>query len=159
MTGKEFIQDYLIDGIGDLVETKPFFAFTLMALGIEFLGKCLNTNDWDYSNSTSDFNAAINSYDPLKKYVCNDIDLYHNLRCGLAHFFMVKPKIKLGPDGNNLGTSPIQIGCKEFYKDFRQACEDAINNKGVDIKKNIEDEFYDESDGITSNTISNSTTI
>lgn len=161
MTVKDFINKYFIEEIGSLVEERPFVSFVLMAIGIEFLGKCLNANDWDDKNEKSGktFDDAIQHFDSLMKYQVIP-DLYHSLRCGLAHRLMVKGQIILSPNKNDLIGPTFTIGCKDFYSDFRQACIDTINNKNGMIKKNLCEEYDIEIDGITGSTqTANSTVI
>lgn len=155
MIVKDFINKYFIEEIGSLVEERPFVSFVLMAIGIEFLGKCLNTNDWDEKKEISGdtFDNAIKSFDSLKKYQAIP-DLYHSLRCGLAHRLMVKGHIILSPDQNNLTDPNYTIGCKEFYEDFKQACLDAIDDKSGVIKKNLNEEYDVEVGELTGSTTS-----
>lgn len=160
MTVKDFINKYFIEEIGSLVEERPFVSFVLMSIGIEFLGKCLNTNDWDDKNERSGktFDNALQQFDSLKKYQAIP-DLYHNLRCGLAHRLMVKGHVILTPDQNNLTGPDYTIGCKEFYNDFKQACLDAIANKNGLIKKNHNEVYNFEASGMTGSTQVAKTTV
>ena len=153
MTVKDFINKYFIEEIGSLVEERPFVSFVLMAIGIEFLGKCLNTNDWDDKKEMSGktFDHAIQQFDSLKKYQAIP-DLYHSLRCGLAHRLMVKGQIILSTEQNNFSGPDYTIGCKEFYNDFRQACMDAIENKNGMVRKNLDKEYNIEVGGMTGST-------
>lgn len=161
MIVRDFIGKYFIEEIGSLVEDHPFVALTLMSIGVEFLGKCLNPNPWNdpSERSGATFGNAINSFGSLNKYSVV-IDLYHNLRCGLAHRLMVQGQIILSPNKNDLIGPTFTIGCKDFYSDFRQACIDTINNKNGMIKKNLGEEYDIEIDGITGSTqTANSTVI
>ena len=154
MIVSDFIQKYLIDRIESLIDDYPFESFILMSIGIEFLGKCLNNNPWDdwkMKKPSDTFDDAIKSYPTLTKYTSIPF-LYHNLRCGLAHRFMVKGNINLCPDKNDLTNTIITIGCKELYADFRRACLDAINNKNGMIKKNMAEEYDIEIDSVTGST-------
>lgn len=150
MTVKEFINKYFIEEVGSFVDEHPFVSFALMAIGVEFLGKCLNTNDWDDKNEKSGktFDSAIQQFDSLKKYSAIP-DLYHSLHCGLAHRLMVKGHVILSPDHNNIIGPDFIIGCKEFYDDFKQACQDAVDNKNGIIKKNLNEEYDIEKKGFT----------
>ena len=42
MKPKEFIQKVLIDEVDKIIEHHPYIAFSIMTIGIEFLGKCIN---------------------------------------------------------------------------------------------------------------------
>ena len=58
---KEFIKAVLIDELGILTETNPYISFIMMGIGIEFLGKCINStlNGWNIKNrSKEDFEKA-----------------------------------------------------------------------------------------------------
>lgn len=84
--------------------------------------------------------------------------MYHSLRCGLAHRLMVKGQIVLSPDQNNLTGPDYTIGCKEFYNDFKQACQDAIANKNGMIKKNLSEGYNIEVSELTGSTTTSSLT-
>lgn len=159
MIVSDFIKKYFIEEIGSLVEDHPFVALTLMSIGVEFLGKCLNPNPWHdpSERSGATFKNAVNSFGSLNKYSVVT-GLYHNLRCGLAHRLMVQGQIILGSDKNNLTCPIFTIGCKDFYADFKQACLDAINNKNGLIKKNLCEEYNIEIGDITGSTQTANTT-
>ncbi len=44
---KQFIETVLIKEIGELTNTNPYLSFVLIGIGIEFLGKCLDSNEND----------------------------------------------------------------------------------------------------------------
>ncbi len=151
----EYIEKFLIKEIGELVETHPFQAFTLMATGIEFLGKCLNESKWDTSNQSSDdFKAAVEKLGSLEKY--KDIEnLYNKLRCGLAHLGIPKIGVTLSPDKNILDANPIILGCKDFFDDFKSACVEIIEDPKSQVKKKMDEEYASIIGGVTSSTVSN----
>ena len=161
MIVSDFIKKYFIEEVGFLVNEHPFVAFAIMSIGVEFLGKCLNNNPWDdwkFKKTIDSFDDAVKTYESLAKYISIP-HLYHNLRCGLAHRFMIDGTIKLGSDKNDLTSIDMTIGCKEFYDDFKQACLDAINNKNGMIRKNLGEEYNIEIDGITGSTKTANTTV
>lgn len=123
-SGKEFIREYLIDKIEKLKDSDPYIAFLMMSIGIEFLGKCLNKKKkWDTEDrSKKDFNLAISSLNSLNKY--QGWDLYHKLRCGLAHTMMVKSGLEIKDKGTSTSTC---VSCEGFYNDFKAACEEVMN--------------------------------
>jgi hypothetical protein len=47
MKPKEFIEVVLINELGEIVSHKPYISFALMAVGLEFLGKCIDTDEQD----------------------------------------------------------------------------------------------------------------
>ena len=150
---KMFIQEYLIEKIERIKDTEPFFAFTLMSIGIEFLGKCLNEeNEWDKNRKFGqDFDLALTEIPSLKPYKIYN-DLYHNLRCGLAHNMMVKGSLLLSDHGENSKTG---ISCDAFYNDFKQACEYIMTQASLPVKNLNETyltEYPDEFKATTGNT-------
>ena len=147
ITVREFIKEYLIDQIGEIKEKYPYLAFLLMSVGIEFLGKCQSSDDWNAnkSNSKQDFGKGLN-IKPLDVY--KNLDLYKNLRCGLAHSLLTKGQLALSNKGEKSA-----INCDEFYEKFKEACEQVINGKkdenkkiyingNIEIKKDLDDIFF-----------------
>ena len=155
MIVREFIQCFLIDEIGMLKKEHPFHAFTLMATGIEFLGKCLSTYEWDVDGkSREEFNLALNNLNSFNKYRGID-QLYNKLRCGLAHLGIPKIGIKLDRESNSISDTSVVLGCEEFYEDFRNACIEIIENKNNNIKKNLNEDYAKIDGTITGRTESN----
>lgn len=157
MTGKDFIQKHLIDELGNITKDYPFHAVALMAIGIEFLGKCLIANpDWkdtDGKKHKDVFDAALDKYDPLIKYKAIN-GLYYDLRCSFAHHFMVEGDLTLSNNGSNdLAVKQIDYQC--LFENFKKACEIAISNTNGLIKKNLDEDYSDECGGITGATNSN----
>ncbi len=60
MLPKDFIQMVLIEGIGDVVKRHPYISFALVAIGIEFLGKCLliEKNEWHNINASKAYESG-----------------------------------------------------------------------------------------------------
>ena len=116
----------VIDNMDIIVRERPYHAFPLLAIIIELLGKCLNENqDWQhFEHGGGDFKKALEC-DSLKKYINLDFSLYDVLRCGMAHAFMPKERIKLTPDNNDLANNII--GCKELYEDIITAWNSIVN--------------------------------
>lgn len=155
MIVREFIQKFMIDDIGRLVDSHPFHSFVLMSIGIEFLGKCLRDGDWDdpNRNATEDFNNAISELYSFTKY--RNIDgLYDKLRCGLAHLSVPKNGIKLDREGNDISSSPIILGCREMYEDFKSACNEVLEDKEGKVKKDLTKDYL-----VIDNTTTGSTVI
>lgn len=137
ITVKDFIEDYLIAKIGEIKDDQPYFAFVLMAIGIEFLGKCQNNvSDWNYytkGQPKRDFNKGM-KLAPLKKYKSRN--LYDSLRCGLAHSLSTKG-LALSDKKNKKS-----ISCDEFYADFVAACNEVLSGRVPMPKKNLSDIFF-----------------
>lgn len=162
---KQFIKEYLIKRIGKLRKDFPFESFILISVGIEFLGKCLQkdfgrakvTKGNKHNTPKDDFNLAIKDFCTLKKYMAIP-ELYHNLRCGLAHRYMLNGEnIELGKDKNDLVKRPYLIGCSDFYKDFKVACLCLLYCKcSAVVKENINSKYMSIKDSITASTKSDS---
>ena len=141
MNVREFIQKFMIEDIGKLVDSHPYHSFLLISIGIEFLGKCLNGNEWDDpNNSTNDFNNAIKDLRSFAKYR-SITELHDKLRCGLAHLNAPKKGILLDKDGNDLSASPVILGCRELYEDFKSACNEVLEDKEGKVKKDMNKEY------------------
>lgn len=143
---KQFIKKVLINNISDLVSNEYYWlSFTLMAIGIEFLGKCIDINqkDWNKGKSKDNFERAINNleafntYRPyLKKYGYNIWDSYRN---GFAHSFVPKRLITLSSGKNGMthfkeykdekGNSKLNFKCEILYNDFKNACNEVIKKR------------------------------
>lgn len=127
----DFIQTVLIKELGELVDTHPYLSFVLIGIGIEFMGKCIDTNltDWNVSGrSKCDFENAIKTIPSLKRYetYLTSHQMYSSFRCGLAH--AVSPKVQItlsskqemGHLIENNGRLNLKI--EDFYQDFKDAC-------------------------------------
>lgn len=68
-TVKNVIEDWM-NGLNDIVEKQPFMSFSLIATGIEFLGKCLDyKTPWNQTGlSEIHFKYAVHKLDALKEY-------------------------------------------------------------------------------------------
>lgn len=154
VTVRVFIKKYLIGQIKEIKNNHPYFAFLLMAVGIEFLGKCQNEHDWDdykLIQPRENFNNGLNLA-PLKKYA--NLDLYDKLRNGLAHSLLIKQGINVSE-----GDCANALNSNTFYSDFEAACNLVLNAKddgsgkimtadGIEIKKNLDAKFFTIEDGV-----------
>ena len=120
--------------IEEIKDEHPYFAFLLMAVGIEFLGKCINEDEeWQTSGkSRADFNRGL-SIGPLNKYSGSTPDLYECLRCGLVHALTPSGGIVLSNSDKN-----VNLNCDSFYSDFVEACLMVIERKVVIPKKDLD---------------------
>ncbi len=134
---KDFIKSVLISEFGSMIDEHPYISFIVMGIGIEFLGKCINStlSDWNVSGrSKKDFENAIKTIPSLQKYesILTTHDLYGSFRCGLAH--AVSPKIKITLSSKNEKghmveeSGRLNLKVENFYGDFKSACEYVINN-------------------------------
>jgi len=135
---KEFIQAVFINDLsGIMAIDKPYISFMVMAIGIEFLGKCISlSQEWDEERvSRMRFEEAIKNIPALHSYIPllkenNNYDLYVSLRCGLAH--AAKPKYEITLSSKNerahLVTQDgrVNLKCEDFFADFVAACREVI---------------------------------
>lgn len=128
----DFIQTVLINEIGELSDSHPYISFILMGIGIEFLGKCIDTTltDWNVSGrSKQDFEDAIKNIPSLKKYepYLTSHQMYNSFRCGLTH--AVSPKVQITLSSKQEMAHLIEhngrlnLKVEDFYSDFKDACE------------------------------------
>ena len=155
LTIKEQIDNYF-EGIEQIKKEFPYHAFVLLVPMIEFLGKCLNTDDMENSSNggTADFNAALKNYASLKPYDSqfnrNDAKaLYGILRCGLLHSLFFKEGISLDSGSNDFDKNII--GLESFYNDIKTAWNDAKSG-AVEVKKNLDADVFDIDSNITGRT-------
>jgi hypothetical protein len=135
ITPKEFIQQVLINEVGEIHEKFPYISFATMAIGIEFLGKCLNSEeDWNKPNQSKiDFEYAINNLTPFEKYrdFLSEFELWTSLRNGFLHSFVPKNKLTLSSKDEmehlRKHNGKLNLKCEDLYSDFKSACEDVLN--------------------------------
>ncbi len=140
VTVKEYITQLPTD-IKPFVDNHPYFAFFIIASGIEFLGKCINDKkDWQEEKmSRTDFQNAINQLDSFANYRnylkgmnTDQIDLYSSLRCGLLHAMLPKSNILLMRGCEPLSLDPnrkLLLSVETLYNDFCKACSEILSSK------------------------------
>jgi len=134
ITPKEFIQQVLINEVGEIHERFPYISFATMAIGIEFLGKCLsNEEDWNkQGNSKTDFEFAINNLNSFEKYrdFLGEYELWTSLRNGFLHSFVPKNKLTLSSKDEmehlKEHNGKLNLKCEDLYSDFKLACEEVL---------------------------------
>jgi len=153
MTARTFIQKVLIHEIEEVVKISPWIGFVAMSSAIEFLGKCIDSENplnWDKSDrSRQDFEMAISELNGLSRYRSLirpsgltkeqkesevHFDIYKELRCGMLHAFAPKGKITLshGPDEQRTTIHPngtVNFNATELFEEFKKACEDVISRE------------------------------
>jgi len=150
MMPKDFIKTVLINEVGEIASTHPYISFATMAIGIEFLGKCLNSQEkWNTTGqSKDDFELAVNrlnSLSPYRPLLLNN-KLWDSLRNGFSHSFVPKTPITLSSKDEAehlVETKPgrMNLKCENFYEDFKNACQEVIDmhfNSGKMTKPLIE---------------------
>ena len=135
MKPKEFIDTVLINEVGAIHLQYPYISFAMIAIGIEFLGKCLNNyENWNEpKRSEKDFELAINSLKSFEKYrpLLTSHKLWTSLRNGFLHSFVPKNTLTLSSKdelAHLVAVTPTKINlrCEDFYKDFKGACQEVI---------------------------------
>lgn len=155
MTKIEFIENSLIVEIGRIKDDYPYWAFLLMSVGIEFLGRILNKrSDEDSGKSKYDFCYAIHNIKALKEYrdytstphmdpngqpfydspskflfkSAPEKDFYIQLRCAFAHNLQMGRGIVLDNScEKHLLENSVRLGVHAFYDDFKKACEEILS--------------------------------
>lgn len=155
MTTKKVIQQVLIGEVGQIIEKRYYYlSFIPLAIGIEFLGKCLRDDqDWHHyqpGSSRANFKKALEELMPKYKSLDDKYDLYDKLRNGFAHAFISKPGIilsnrelaqKEGYKHLDEVNGDLALVSEDLYEDFKKACEKVILTKfGSDNK--VEKRFF-----------------
>lgn len=154
MNVKEFIKKVFLDEYKRLIYDYRFhyISFSLIALGIEFLGACLDEHDFSTTkHSGKRFRNAITELFPLQYQRFNNkgnpYDLCNNLRNVFAHQFRPGPRIGLTHRDESIkyGTRHLQIQgnqlilvAEDLYEDFESACKEIIrriDNKLIEHPK------------------------
>lgn len=135
MTPKEFIQQVLINEVGEIHLKYPYISFATIAIGIEFLGKCLsNEEDWNKSGQSKiDFEYAINNLTSFTKYrpLLTSHGLWTSLRNGFLHSFVPKNTLTLSSKDEMAHliehSGKMNLKCEDMYLDFKSACEEVLS--------------------------------
>lgn len=124
---KDFLEKVLIEDLSDVVESHPYYAFSILCEIIEVLGKSMDTEpDWHKNtNRYQPFVKAL-SLPSLQKYNIKQMRFYEKVRCGLLHAGIPENGIILTKEQNDLAN--LKIGCKELYEDVKKAWKYIDNN-------------------------------
>ncbi len=134
ITPKQFIQNVLISELESLNKTNPFVALSLMAIGTEFLGKCIDpaNEKLDKGSSVFFFQKAIFSLESFKAYksFAKRYNFRNSMRNGFAHNLLPINNISLSskdPAKHLVVTKNIlNINIEDFFNDFKNACNEVI---------------------------------
>ena len=145
MTAKDFLEKQIIPDIQSLVREKPYVAFALISIGIEFLGKGLQVNkswDDDSTKASYSFNLAIKKlFSTEYQRYSKDNKLYHSFRCGFAHNLLQKPDIALHSTGDNyIKDGIIHLSCEKVFEDFNSAATKLLREEKYKAK--MDHEFF-----------------
>lgn len=124
---REFIENELYGVLDLLIKDGKhvYFAFEVIATGIEFLGACLDPYKFEDSHhSKARFINAINTFSSLNKYA--KFNLYDKLRCGMCHVLLPKLGLKLARECSELSQNSDTLYIGSFYYDFRNACSELL---------------------------------
>lgn len=153
MNVKEFINQVFLNEYRRLIHDYGFhyISFSLVALGIEFLGACIDKHEFDKKwESRRRFKKAIKELFPPEYHPFingGDYDLYDNLRNGFAHQFRPGPKVGLTHKWESVqyGTEHLKkthgqlvLVSEDLYKDFEAACKKVIgkiDNRSIEHQK------------------------
>jgi hypothetical protein len=135
---KQFIQVVFIHDLGGMIDQKFFYnSFFIMGVGIEYLGKCIDTKTvWNKEGgSRVSFENAVKNLKSLKKYEPflsgkGKFDLYRSLRCGMAHSSAPSYEITFSSQNETAhlveANGRLNLKCEDFFADFKAACEEII---------------------------------
>lgn len=141
MLPRQFIRGVLVEEIGDVVPDHPYLAFALIGIGIEYLGRALDTSHtWDYvypRTAVKPFDLAIDRLFPARYRAQR---LRDPLRNGLLHFYAPKAGLRLArladagvrrriarsnhPYVDSAGSVTLVI--EYLFGDFRDACDQVV---------------------------------
>lgn len=135
MTPLELMDTIFLNEYGSIVYKSKhhYISFSLIAQGIEFLGRCLDDKhgfDWEDSVNKRDysgkvFRKAIEDLFPAKyrKFAIkgSKFDLYKNLRCGLIHKLVPNSPIGLThrEESNRFNTEHLQVKKDNFGNEIQ----------------------------------------
>ena len=169
MEKKYSVIDWLIHlskSFKDIGATDPFCAIWLIACGIELMGECIHTASCGSSNgSRTKFDVAINTIPAFQEYRSYPENLYHDLRCGLAHTAAPDGGLLLKRKGKNEFNLPSKrniISFEQLAADFSAAVQQLQSNM-VNVPEGRLESYYisiiedaeDIEGGITGSTNSN----
>ena len=95
MNPKDFIQQVFLAELSQIAEKHHFISFSLVGLGTEFLGACLDNYDFEERNlSDLRFRGAVKALYPHSYHPYADL-LASHLRNGFAHQFRPGTRLEL----------------------------------------------------------------
>lgn len=138
MTAKQFIEQVLLAEFSQIARDYHYISFSLIALGTEFLGACLDNYDFgEQKLSALRFRSAVQELYPTDYHRYADL-LAKNLRNGFAHQFRPGPSLELSkrseaPLRNWSHLQPTKEGrvcliAEDLYEDFARACRSVTHD-------------------------------
>jgi hypothetical protein len=137
MTVREFITEVFLNEYKRLVTAGfHYISFALVALGIEYLGACLDPYDFGEKHlSEARFTNAMQTLF-AQEYHQHRRALYEDLRSGFAHQFRPGLRFSLTHREESKREHTQHLGpfdkttvlvAEDFYADFEEACRKVIN--------------------------------
>lgn len=138
MNPRDFIQQVFLAELSEISASHHFISFSLVGLGTEFLGACLDNYEFEERNlSGLRFKAAVRALFPNIYHQYADL-LSTHLRNGFAHQFRPGTKLELSKraEAPSKGWSHLQptadgrlcLIAEDLYRDFAEACDSVIRD-------------------------------
>jgi hypothetical protein len=143
MNPRDFIQQVFLVELSQIAEKHHFISFSLVGLGTEFLGACLDNYDFEERNlSGLRFRGAVKALYPHLYHPYADL-LASHLRNGFAHQFRPGTRLELtkreeAPSKGWIHLEPTADGriclvAEDLYRDFAEACNCVLRD--IDASK------------------------
>lgn len=138
MKTKKFIEVVYLNELPEMTLSRKnnsyaYLGFYLIAAGIEFLGACLDNNDWNRKGeSEKRFKKAIKNLFS-NNYKNHSNNLYNHFRCSILHASQPGSSFSLSQGGNNKSkhltkkNGKVILIYEIFLDDFLKACKETIN--------------------------------
>ncbi len=138
-----FVDDVLLPQLRAMVQHGAgYLAYGQIAVGIEFLGACRDSHDFDqqghskcrFERGITDYMAKVDTRYATYNNSASPYYLYKHLRCGMAHLIRPQGKVGLIGKGNadasglkHLDKHPtydaVVLVLEPFLEDFEKACQ------------------------------------
>ena len=132
ISASTFIEHTLIGEYGDIVNEgkHDYLSFLLIACGIEFLGRCMESEGTDWQDPYKSRYYFGRRMSLFKQDYDNLADtLYKELRCGFCHSLLPEEKIIVSSKKpQDLNCIPICLNLHTFFNDFKDACNALLND-------------------------------
>jgi hypothetical protein len=143
VNAKQFIEQVLLAEFSQIAATYHYISFSLIGLGTEFLGACLDNYDFGEQRlSALRFRSAVHALYPAAYHQYADL-LAKSLRNGFAHQFRPGPSLELSkrseaPSRGWNHLRPTKEGrvcliAEDLHEDFAKACRSVTH--GIDTGK------------------------
>ena len=138
MNPRHFIEQVFLAELSLIVRNHHFISFSLIGLGTEFLGACLDNYDFEERNlSGLRFRTAVRALYPAAYHGHADL-LANHLRNGFAHQFRPGTRLELTKrsEAPSRGWNHLQLTAEgriclvaeDLYQDFAEACKSVVRD-------------------------------